>query len=171
MIFNGIDNQSVEFKITNYQYPDINDGGWDSNWLNIYVNIKSKTGHWQTVDPSLTTWEVQSLINWFDSLSKNSRPEYVNMVFTEPNLSFELLNEFNADRKTFRLKFNLELGPQYATDDKEYYVDVIVNNDELKEMSKDLKIELDKYPERKPAHNSSLPKAGRTWWQKLFGSE
>jgi len=25
--------------------------------------------------------------------------------------------------------------------------------------------------ERKTAHNSTLPKAGRTWWQKLFGSE
>ena len=25
--------------------------------------------------------------------------------------------------------------------------------------------------ERKTAHNSSLPKAGRSWWQKLFGSE
>lgn len=24
---------------------------------------------------------------------------------------------------------------------------------------------------RKPAHNSSLPKAGRSWWQELFGSE
>jgi len=25
--------------------------------------------------------------------------------------------------------------------------------------------------ERKTAHNSTLPKAGRSWWQKLFGSE
>lgn len=24
---------------------------------------------------------------------------------------------------------------------------------------------------KKPLHNSTLPKAGRTWWQKLFGSE
>jgi hypothetical protein len=25
--------------------------------------------------------------------------------------------------------------------------------------------------EKKPAYNSTLPKAGRSWWQKLFGSE
>ncbi len=31
MTFTGIDNQTVELKITNYQYPDINDGDWDGN--------------------------------------------------------------------------------------------------------------------------------------------
>jgi hypothetical protein len=171
MTFTGIDNQTVELKITNYQYPDINDGDWDGNWLNIYLNVKSKVGHWQTVDPSLTTWEVQELINWFDTLSINLQPEYADMSFTEPNLSFELLNDFKADKKTFRLKFNLESRPQTATDDKEYFVDVIADNNELKKLSTSLKIELDKYPERKPAHKSTLPNAGRKWWQKLFDSE
>jgi hypothetical protein len=171
MTFTGIDNQTVELKITNYQYPDINDGDWDGNWLNIYLNVKSKVGHWQTVDPSLTTWEVQDLVNWLDTLSKNSRPEYTSMSFTEPNLSFELLNGFNADKKTFKIKFNLEFRPQSATDDKEYFVDVIADNFELKRLSIELRNELNKHPERKPAHNSTLPKAGQTWWQKLFGSE
>jgi len=127
MTFTGIDNQTVELKITNYQYPDINDGDWDGNWLNIYLDVKSKVGHWQTVDPSLTTWEVQELINWFDTLSINLQPEYADMSFTEPNLSFELLNDFKAVKKTFRLKFNLESRPQSATDDKEYFVDIIAD--------------------------------------------
>ena len=154
MTFSGIDNQTVELKIINYQYPNINDGDWDGNWLNIYLNVKSKVGHWQTVDPSLTTWEVQELINWFDALSINLQPEYADMSFTEPNLSFELLNDFKADKKTFRLKFNLESRPQSAINDKEYFVDFIADNNELKKLSTDLKNELDKYPERKPAHNS-----------------
>jgi hypothetical protein len=171
MTFTGIDNQLVELTITNYQYPDINDGDWDSNWLNIYLNVKSKVGHWQTVDPSLTTWEVQKLINWFDTLSKNSRPEHTDMSFTESNLSFELLNDFTSERKTFRIKFDLESRPKSATDDKEYFVDIIADNNELKRLSTELKSELNKYPERKPANNSILLKAGRTWWQKIFGSE
>lgn len=171
MTFFGLDNQTVELKITNYQYPDISDGDWDGNWLNIFLNVKSKVGHWQTVDPSLTTWEVQSLIDWFDTLSKNLNPEHMDMGFTEPNLSFELLNKFDSDKKTFRIKFNLESRPKSATDDNEYFVDVIADNLELKRLSTELKNELNKYPERKPAHNSTLPKAGRTWWQKLFGSE
>ncbi len=68
MIFNGIDNQIVELRITNYQYPDINFGDWDGNWLLIYLNVKSNVGHWQTIDPSLTTWEVKELIDWFADL-------------------------------------------------------------------------------------------------------
>jgi hypothetical protein len=169
MIFTGLDNQTVELKITNYQFPDINDGDWDGNWLNIYLNVKSKVGNWQTVDPSLTTWEVQELINWFDTLSKNSRPEYTDMSFTETNLSFELLNEFNTDKKIFRVKFNNESRPQSAIDDTEYFIDINADNTELKRISIDLKNELNKYPERKKSHNNSMPKAGLLWWQKLFG--
>ncbi len=135
MTFFGLDNQTVELKITNYQYPDINDGDWDGNWLIIYLNVKSKVGHWQAVDPSLTTWELQLLIDWFDTLSNNVKPEYVDMGFTEPNLSFELLTDFDSDKKTFRIKFELESRPQSATDDQEYFVDVVADNLELKRIS------------------------------------
>lgn len=150
MIFTGVDNQTVEFKISNYQYPEITDGSWDGNWLNIYLNVKSKVGNWQTVDPSLTTWEVQELINWFDILSKNSKPEYFEIGFTEPNLTFELLSNFNAEPKKIRIKFDLESRPQSATDDKEYFVDIVADNLELKRISEDIENELSKYPERKP---------------------
>lgn len=68
MIFKGIDDQIVEFKITNYQYQDNQDGDWDGNWLNIYLKVNSKVGKWQTTDPSLTTWEVNKIIDWFDTL-------------------------------------------------------------------------------------------------------
>jgi hypothetical protein len=171
MTFNGIDNQTVELKITNYQYPDFNDGDWDGNWLNIYLNVKSKVGHWQTFDSSLTTWDVQRLINWFDSLSNNTQVDTKDIGFTEPNLAFELLDRFDKDNKTFRIKFDLESRPLSTQDDKEYFVDFIADNNELKRITSDLKKELDKYPERKPAHNSNLPKVRRSWWQKLFSSE
>lgn len=148
MTFFGIDNQTVELRITNYQYPEITAGDWDGNWLNIYLNVKSKVGNWQTVDPSLTTWEVQTLINWFHDLSINKKPEYNDQEFTEPNLSFELLNTFDSSEKKFRIKFNLESKPKSATDDKDYFVDCLADNNELLKISADLKVELEKYPER-----------------------
>jgi hypothetical protein len=153
MIFKGVDNQIVELKITNYQYPDNNDGDWDGNWLNIYLSVTSKVGRWQIVHPSLTTWEVQSLIDWFDRLSNDSRPEYPDLGFTEPNLSFELLNDYNTQQKIFRIKFALESRPQSASNDQEFFVDVIADNYQLKKLSTDLKSELDNYPERKATHN------------------
>ena len=149
MTFKGIDNQTVEFKITNYQFPDNKEGDWDANWLNIYLSVKSKVGHWQTVDPSLTTWELRELANWFEAISKNERPEYAEMSFTEPNLSFELLGHHNKSSKLFRIKFNLESRPQSATNDKDYFVDCIADNVELLRIANDLQIELERYPEKK----------------------
>ena len=171
MTFKGINDQSVELKITNYQFPENADGDWDSNWLNIYLKVKSDVGNWQTVDPSLTTWDVKSLINWFDNLSNNIQPVCKDICFLEPNISFELMDSFDPKSKTIRIKFNLESRPQSATDEKDYFVDLIVDNDELKGIVLDLQKELEKYPERMPAENKNSPKAGRTWWQKLFSSE
>jgi hypothetical protein len=150
MTFNGIDNQIVELRITNYQYPGNNEGDWDSNWLNIYLNVISNNGNWQTVDASLTTWEVQVLINWFIKLSNDEKPEYLDLSFTEPNLSFELLDNLNKSLKKFRIKFNLESGPKSAKDDNEYFVDCIADSNELKRLAIELETELVKYPERKP---------------------
>jgi hypothetical protein len=154
MTFIGIDNQSVDFRITNYQYPDNKDGDWDSNWLNIYLAVKSKVGNWQTIDASLTTWEVQVLINWFYTLSKDKQPQYLKMSFTEPNLSFELFDNQDMAKKKFRIKFDLESGPKSATGDKEYFIDCMADSKELKRLAIELEAELIKFPERKPAKKS-----------------
>jgi hypothetical protein len=148
MIFNGIDNQTVEFKITNYQYPDIKFGDWDGNWLLIYLNVKSNVGHWQTVDPSLTTWEVKELIDWFSDLSNNKKLKYKCLDFTEPNLSFEHIG-YNKNKCLIRLRFALESRPQSAVDDQEYFVDFEYNINEIKQIITELTSELNKFPERK----------------------
>ena len=147
MILNGINNQTVEIKITNYQFPSETDDD-DKNWLNIYLKVKSDVGNWQTIDPSLTTWEVKEIIDWFNALSKDFVPKDLELSFIEPNLSFELFENGNDPLKLFRINFNLESRPKSATDDKEYFVDCLANNQELKRIADDLKTELEKYPER-----------------------
>ncbi|MFZ1677209.1 MAG: hypothetical protein WBP41_04600 [Saprospiraceae bacterium] len=85
MIFNGVDNQTVELRITGYQFSNFRNDHIEEDWLNIYTEVKSNVGHWQTVDPSLTTLEFRELIDWFVTLSKNEKPEYSDMRFHEPN--------------------------------------------------------------------------------------
>jgi len=148
MIFYGINNQTVEIKITNYQFPSETNDDWDKNWLNIYLKVKSDVGNWQTIDPSLTTWEVRETIDWFNILSKDLLPKNLKLNFTEPNLSFELFENSYGLMKMFRINFNLESRPQLAINNKEYFVDCSVDNQELKRIATDLKIEIDKYPER-----------------------
>ena len=149
MIIKGINNQTVELRITNYQYPSSLDRDWDGSWLNIYLKVESKSGNWQTIDPSLTTWEVQGLIDWFNDLSNNSKPKWSDMEFTEPNLSLYLQNDFNDFNKLIRIKFDLESRPKSALDDKEYFVDFEVDNLELKRITNDLSSELKRFPIRK----------------------
>lgn len=148
MIITGINNQTVELRITNYQFSDTNDRDWYGNWLSIYLKIKSDVGNWQTIDSSLTYWEVKQLIEWFKDLAINKRPEWIDQEFTEPNLSFRLLNEIESDRKKIRILFALESRPQSASDDKEYFVDFEADKEKLTKIAKDLQTELNKYPER-----------------------
>jgi len=147
MIFYGIDNQIVDFRITNYQFPKTIDDEYDSNWLLIYLKVESKVGNWQTIDPSLLTREVEELIDWFNVLLYNKEPKDVILNFIEPNLSFELLENANELTK-FRIKFDLESRPISAKDDKEYFVDCLADKQELERIINGLNKELEKYPKR-----------------------
>ena len=125
------------------------DRDWDGNWLNIFLKVESKVGNWQTVDPSLTTWEIQELIKWFNDLANNTKPKWTDMEFTEPNLSLYLKNDFNDLNKQIRIKFDLESRPKSATEDKEYFLDFEADSLELKRLADDLTSELKRYPIRK----------------------
>jgi hypothetical protein len=148
MIFNGTNNQTVEFQILNYQFPEINDGDWDGNWLLIYLDVKSDLGNWQTTDPSLTTWDMQYLIDWFLSLSSDKELEENPLVFVEPNLKFWFIRTENGKKKV-KIKFDLESRPKSADDHTKYFVDCEWTNEELKCIATELSTELKKYPERK----------------------
>jgi len=147
MIFKGIDNQTVEFKITNYEFPENTTCEYDSNWLLIYLNINSKCGKWKTIDPALLTEEVKEIIKWFEKLSNNIKPESKNLTFIEPNIEFEL-TEFNENLKVVKIIFDLESRPKNADDKKEYYVECELNNMELKTISRNLEKELISFPTR-----------------------
>jgi len=145
MIFNGIDNQTVEFKITNYEFPENTTCQYDSNWLLIFLKVNSHCGKWQTIDPALLTDEVKTIIEWFDNLSKNIKTKSLN--FIEPNIEFEL-TEYNNDLKKIKIIFDLESRPKNADDKKEYYVECKLNNLELKEIAENLRNELNPFPTR-----------------------
>ena len=153
MIFKGIDNQSVEMKIVNYEFSDYNNGDeYDINWLSVYLNVDSKVGKWQTIAPSLLTSELNEIKEWFYALSKNREIEYQILRFIEPNLSLELIYHRVSKLKKIRIRFDFESRPQSATDDKDYFVDIEADNKELRRIADDLKNEYEKYPERrKPA--------------------
>ena len=149
MIFWGIDEQTVEFRIVNYEFPENSGGDWDGNWLNIYLKVKSNFGDWEVTDPSLTTWDVRRLIKWFEELSKNIEQKWNLQEFTEPNISFELLNSYENEIKDIIIKFRLESRPKTASEDIDYFIEMLVDNKELLRIAEELKNELERFPGRR----------------------
>ena len=148
MKFNCEDNQTVELKIHNYQFPDSLDKEYDGNWLNIYLKVESKVGHWQTIDPSLLTWDITELIKWFRRLVYIDKTITKEKEFIEPNISFYLLNELTDQEKIIKIKFDLESRPKSAKEEIEYSVIFIADKTELERIAYELETELQKFPER-----------------------
>ena len=147
MKFIGKDGQEVELIILGYQFPNDFDNEWDANWLRIYLKVKSNFGNWQTVDSSVTTWEIYKLIQWFHDLSINKRTADPDMTFVEPNLAFELIDKTD-ESKTIQLRFDLESKPQSADDNKEYFINFQFLNQDLVIISKELSVQYGKFPIR-----------------------
>lgn len=147
MIFKGVDNQFVEFKVLNYQFPEITDCEYDSNWLLIYLKVNSHCGDWESVDASLLVSELMDLTEWFENLVNNKEMISNSLSFIEPNLRFELI-ENSKDLKTVRMSFDLESRPPNADDSKDYFIDFKFNNTELIKIIEELKSELKRFPLR-----------------------
>ena len=169
MLIAGKDGQQVDIKILGYQYPDNSNNEWDANWLRIYLNVKSNVGQWQTVDPSLTSWEFKQLTEWFADLASDKKTIQNEITFTEPNLSFYIIKK-PGDRKIIQIRFDLESRPQSSSDDKDYFIDFNFSKQDLATISADLKKEYDKFPIRLlPPTNSQVFKFNICdWISRLF---
>jgi hypothetical protein len=164
----GKDGQEVELKILGYEFPNETRDEWDSNWLRIYLIVKSNLGSWQTVDSSLTTWEFKQLADWFKDLSENKEVEYSDMTFVEPNLAFELI-ERGEKTKTIQLRFDYESKPKSADSDKDYFINFQFTNDDLAKIATESRNEYDKFPVRPLLQTQSEvskdKKEKKPWWQ------
>jgi hypothetical protein len=138
MIFYGIDNQEVEIRIINYEYPPTGFGynntyhGEYEDFLEIEVRIISNYGNYSHNSSIFMIYELQNLINWLEKLSKNKFIE--NKYFTvEDYFAFELLNKYNEKEKRFKILFR---------EGKWNYVECIADNKRLSKYVKELSSEL-----------------------------
>lgn len=147
MIFNGINDQSVELRIINYQFPEITNCEYDSNWLLMSLKVESHGGNWETVDPFLLVRELKTMIEWFEKLSNHVETDSNSLIFIEPNLEFKLIKKTKAE-KHIKIIFNLE--PQYekAHGHRENFIYAVYNHKDLNLIVKQLKEEAEHYPQR-----------------------
>ena len=142
------ENTEFELKIIGYQFPDLENEPYDSDWLNITIRVKHPRGSWTATDPSLMTDEVQDLIDWLEAIADGQTVDS-DAYFTEPNLQFQLPDN---DANKLRVYFDLECRPSWAKstfkDDDELWVEFSVTPEILRNTAKSLRLQLEKFPTR-----------------------
>ena len=142
------ENTEFELEIVGYQFPDLENEPYDSDWLNITIRVKHPHGSWTATDPSLLTEEVEDLIQWLEAIADGKSVDS-DAYFTEPNLHFQLHDNY---AKKLRVYFELECRPSWAKstfkDNDELWIEFSVTPEILRDIAKSLRLQLDKFPTR-----------------------
>ena len=136
MVFWGKNNQKVELKILNYEFPPTAFGynkDLANDWIEIGINIESDFGTYSHTSSIFVIYEIESLIAWLNKLSKNIRVEKLWNRTIEDYFEFELLNSYNANEKNIKIIFR---------EGQKYYIEFIADNKLLHIYAKQLSSEL-----------------------------
>lgn len=135
-----------QFNIAGYEFPARGQSEYDDNWLLVNISVEKDSLHWEQTDPSLLTWELQELAEWFFALSENKDPEYKEPGFVEPNLLFR----YNKTDEGYEviIRFSIEMLPPGWDKSKECSITFILHNDELKRIAREFKEEVAGFPYR-----------------------
>ncbi|MCX5790533.1 MAG: hypothetical protein NTX64_18830 [Elusimicrobia bacterium] len=78
--------EAFSLDIRSYQYPELTNADWDSEWLLVEGTVRQPKGQWEFYEPCLTTFELRSLGKWLRAVAGGEQPGEIH--FTEPNLRF-----------------------------------------------------------------------------------
>lgn len=142
----GQENKSFELWVADYQYRDNKNDEYDSNWLRIQIKLKGFKKEWITIDPSLLTWELHALADWFQKMLTGDKNEK-EIEFIEPNLKFELVDNV-GDKFQVRTHLTLESKPSWHHDDETFTFDLVVDRGQIEESVRQLRSDLINFPGR-----------------------
>jgi hypothetical protein len=151
VILRGRDLSEFELRVVGYQFPDFAGEVFDDNWLVVETRAAPADERpWRATDPSLLTWEVERLSNWLEALASGRAVED-DEDFIEPNLRFEVVKR-DEDTITVRVYFELESRPPWFFADAagmdDLWIDLRVDNDDLRAAAEDLRRDLARFPPR-----------------------
>lgn len=141
------DEFSFELLIVGYQFPELAEAEYDSNWLNVKIVVRHPEGDWSALDPALLTYEVRELAEWLCAVGSGRR-DTREMAFLEPCLLFKVRS---GDERTDELEIELsyEFRPPWAKDiDQSAVILFPLNEVDLSSAADSLEHQLTRYPQR-----------------------
>ena len=139
---------SFTMSLVGYQFPELHNHQYDSNWLNVKIAVSHQGGSWSTIDPALLTYEVQGLIDWFRAASARKYDDR-HLCFLEPCLSFRLAPAAGDPEKLI-IELSHEFRPPWASEDsdEEYEIEFSLTSIDLIAEAQSLENQLRRYPQR-----------------------
>ncbi|MEY3233462.1 hypothetical protein [Aquidulcibacter sp.] len=100
-------NGSLRLRLVRYEFPEIIDDKWDSNWLVVFGEGHIDGLRWRFESPCLTTVEVGALADWLHKVANGEEVDEIG--FMEPHLEFDLIG-----RSHVRVSFAMEAAPTWV---------------------------------------------------------
>ena len=138
------DGESLILWIDGYQFPQIENERYDSNWLNIGIEVQLKQGSWTTIDPSMLTMEVEQLIQWFIAMGAGKhQTDYFG--FIEPCLRFKISGTIPCP---LTVSFWAEYRPPWADSTDKFQLKIPLDQTTLLAIINSLERMLAEFPTR-----------------------
>jgi hypothetical protein len=125
--------KSINFVVLGYQYPDIIEGIYDPNWLNIRIKVHDELYSWEKTDPALTSWELKEISEWFSSLAIGETPNDKLIHFIEPCIAFQY--EYRNNMREITFLFAAEMFPPDIDRANPYSVSFQLSKEELADLA------------------------------------
>ena len=142
------DGTVLTLTILGYEFPDIIDVQYDSNWLVVGLDVQSAAGRWTTTDACLLTYEAHRLADWLEGVASGAVTN--GCGFMEPCLRFESIP--GLDGTSIQVILDHEFRPPWATahaaPDDGYRLEFALASADLQAAATALRRDLMPYPQR-----------------------
>ena len=146
MTLTGTNGRSFDLSVTGYQFPDVTDDDYDSNWLCVTIKLEGFGKAWTADSPSLMTWELRTLADWFKQILIGTE-SHNEIRFIEPNLIFQLIYE-KAGIFLIRTTLSLESKPDWYDESSFFTFDLDVDKNQIQNSINSLEYQLVRFPGR-----------------------
>jgi hypothetical protein len=141
------DRDRLDFEVTGYEFPEIDDGDYDSNWLMVRLAVHSRVGSWTVTEPCLLTWELAELVEAAGKAAKGLMDRDMELRFIEPNLAF-FLRPLDDEKLEMTVEFDAECLPPGWPEDRSCRLLGRFSRQALEDIRSGLERDLTRYPVR-----------------------